>query len=519
MSAPALGTTLRRAVHAAVRAAALACVALLLSAHIGTNDAFYDGMAGAYPVRVTVRMPGVIPGQAQIDVRVLQGSARRVLVQVALWQVGRKGAPAPDEAKPVAGAPGTFSAPLWLMTSGSYTVNVTVEGAQGTGTATVPVNAVATARLGMNPALGWGLVVLGAALFAGLLTLVGAALRESVVAPGEVPDAGRRRMGRAGIGVTAAIAALALVGGNTWWKSVDRGYERGMYRPAKGAARVIQGAGGDSLRFTLVDSLFFNGRTTPLIPDHGRLMHLFVVRSPSHDALAHLHPTRVDSATFDMALPELPAGHYKLFGDVVHESGFTRTVVAEADLPGAAPTSEAAARRALASVSAGGASDGDDAWINTGASNGGPVAAGLPVPLGSGYVLRMEPGPAPVAGKDAGLRFTVRDGSGQIATLHPYLGMAAHAVVLRDDESVFVHLHPMGTVSMAAQARLLRREAGDTVMHGADQPAESNVHDAMTYAGTVSFPFAFPKPGHYLVWVQVRPNDAVRTAVFEVLVR
>jgi hypothetical protein len=48
--------------------------------------------------------------------------------------------------------------------------------------------------------------------------------------------------------------------------------------------------------------------------------------------------------------------------------------------------------------------------------------------------------------------------------------MGGHAMVQRDDGGVFVHLHPMGTVSMAAQERLLRRERGDTALHGADQP-------------------------------------------------
>ena len=238
----ALGTALRRA----ARAAAIACAALSLSAHVGTNDAFYDGPAGPYGVRVAVRMPGVIPGQAQITVRVTQGEARRVLVQVAQWSVGRKGAPSPDVARPVDGAPNVFAAPLWLMTGGAYTVNVTVEGAQGTGAVSVPVNAVATARLRLNAGLGWALVVLGGALIAGLLSLVAAALRESVVPPDEEPDAKRTRTGRVGAAVAAGIVALALVGGNTWWNAVDGGYRRNLDHPlaTRGELRAPQAPNG-----------------------------------------------------------------------------------------------------------------------------------------------------------------------------------------------------------------------------------------------------------------------------------
>ena len=34
--------------------------------------------------------------------------------------------------------------------------------------------------------------------------------------------------------------------------------------------------------------------------------------------------------------------------------------------------------------------------------------------------------------------------------LEPYMGMAAHAEIIRSDASVFAHVHPAGSVSMAA---------------------------------------------------------------------
>jgi hypothetical protein len=101
------------------------------------------------------------------------------------------------------------------------------------------------------------------------------------------------------------------------------------------------------------------------------------------------------------------------------------------------------------------------------------------------------------------------------------MGMAGHAVVARADGGVFVHLHPSGTVSMAAQERLLRRERGDSAFHGAAQPGGGHAGHAMpvTYPGALAFPFAFPSAGAYRVWVQVRAGGRVRTAAFDVAAR
>jgi hypothetical protein len=486
----------------------LALLVVPARAHVGTTDAYYDGRAGPYPVRVSVRMPGVIPGQAQITVRTLDGvHVSRVLVQAAQWNVGSKGAPPPEPAARVEGSTDLWTAPLWLMTRSSYLVNVVVEGPAGRGTASVPVVAQSTARLGMTRYMGWALAALGALLVAGLVTLVGSAVREGVLPAGVRPDRVRLVRSRVATVVAGVVAVLALTGGKRWWDGVDANYQRYMYRPLASAAAVRAGANGaaDTLRFTITDTLFFNGRTTPLIPDHGKLMHLFAVRAQdgAADALAHLHPVRRDSASFDAALPPLPAGRYRFYADIVHESGFARTLVATADVPGRAD-----------SAIAGGRSAGDDAWFA-----GAAAAPGGAAPLGDGLTLGMQNAARVPAGRDTTLRFVARDAVGRVVDVEPYMGMAAHAMVMRRDGEVFVHLHPAGTVSMAAQERLVRRERGDTVLHGENQPADPHATHAapVTYPGTVAFPFAFPQPGAYRVWVQLRQGGRVRTAAFDVV--
>src|SRR4051812_16696228 len=215
------------------RLALLLCIFASHSAHahIGSPNVIYEGLAGAYHVRVIVRPPGVIPGLADINVRVLSGEPSKVFVLPVRSDIGRSQAPAPDLAKAVPGEPDLYSAQLWLMTSGAYNIVVNLEGKQGEGRTVVPVNSVATTRLNMPKWFGGLLLVVAGGLFLALVTLVGAAARESGLPPGELPA--RRHQIRAILAMTAAavVLSLGLYGGRTWWNKVDLNYRNNkMYK-------------------------------------------------------------------------------------------------------------------------------------------------------------------------------------------------------------------------------------------------------------------------------------------------
>lgn len=430
-------------------------------AHVGSPNVFFDGEAGPYPVRVIVRPPEVVPGVAEITVRIKAGTADRVTVQPVFYRTGLEGAPPPDVAAPVPGDPGLFAAQLWLMTEGSYTVRVQV----GEGVALVPVVTAPTRLKGMQRGMGALLAVLGLFLFAGAVTLVGAAVRESVLAPGEAPDARRRLRARVVTVLAGVLLALVLTGGKRWWDSVEAGERERLYRPFAVEASVREGV----LVLDIDDPR--RQESSPFIPDHGKLMHLFLVREPGLDAFAHLHPVpRGSQERFEVALPPLPAGRYRVYGDVVHESGFSQTLTDVVDIP---------------AFRAGPATDPDDSW-HLGGDIGDEGLTWLKAPL--------------VAGREVDLRFQAK------TPLEPYMGMMGHAVITRPDGEVFVHLHPVGSFSMASQQAFERRMGMTPAVsaHGHPHPAS-----------VVSFPYEFPRPGRYRIWVQVKSGGKVLTGAFD----
>lgn len=478
---------------------------LVLMAHVGSPDTFFEGSAGPYRIRVMVRPPGIVPGLADITVRILDGQ-RLQSVRVLPLRGGRPTAlePPPDTAKPVPGDPSLFSAQLWLMEGGAYSIRVDVSGAAGSGFAIVPVNSIATRRLGLDPPLAAALLGLGVFLLVGALTIVGAAVRESVLPPGVEPDRARRRRSWWVRAAAAPLIAFAVLGGKLWWDGEDASHARSLYHPMRISSTITDEAGDARLRLTITDSQWLGQQYTPLIPDHGKLMHLFLVRW-DEAALAHLHPVMEDSSTFLAALPPLPEGRYRLYADVVHESGFTQTLVDSVTV-----TAKTAVWRAT---------DPDDSWWEAGRSS--PAGLSLFSRLEDGSALTwLRDTSALVAGRIQELRFAVTGPDAKPTVLEPYMGMPSHAVIVRDDGTVFVHLHPAGTITMASQLVYELRQPGDTVRGRLGQriTESERMGDVMTPGfgdpGIVSFPYAFPQPGHYRIWVQVKRRGRILTGSF-----
>lgn len=475
----------------------LLAICLSASAHVGVNDIFFEGLAGPYPLYVTVRPPVVIPGVAEISIR---SAARDVaaiqITPMALSGAGSKYPPTPDLAVQSKEDPQLFTGGLWIMASGAWQVRAIVDGARGPAAVSIPVPATSQKVTTMDFTTGVILSVLMLLLAAGVIGIAGAAVRDAQLPPGALPDAGHLRRGRLAMVAGLALAALIIWQGRDWWNDEARAYARSLYTPLLLSASLDQD-------FLMLEISAPTGRAArsidDLIADHGHLIHLYLLKSPGLEAAYHLHPERLAPGRFRVKLPAIPAGDYRLFADIVHANGFPETLTASIELP---------------ADSKGPAASGDDAGALFSPNEPNPLLRQL---SGGGTAELDLPGKLK-SGQPLSLRFRILDSEGNPApNLKPYLGMAAHLAVVKKDFSVFSHIHPNGNISMAAF------EMAQSNLFPIDPSVLRSSHVKEGAAAVVpaefNFPFGFPSPGDYRLILQFARQDRVETVSFDISVQ
>jgi hypothetical protein len=476
------------------------------SAHVNSPYVVFEGRAGNFPVQVVVREPDVVPGLAQISVRVHQGSPTGVRVLPVHWNTDRTGSPRPDVAKRVAGETNRFTAALWLMARGAYGIEVEVQG-NGGGTALVPVDSVAHVRKPLPSALGWVLTLLGCGLAAGMVAIAVAAAREATLPAGVLPGRSRWRMAAVAAALSTVAVAGMIYGGARWWSVEDQHHDtRVLYRQFEHEVSEVAATRGLEIRLRLTDPRQ-RQPANRLVPDHGQRVHLFLIAEQASTGIpgfAHLHPQENSDLTGDFfsPLPPLPTGRYRTFTELSHAAGMTQTLTNRLTV---------SASNALVPINS------EDAWAPAMPDAGPSVDVGDDQRLS----LRTE---SMRAGEPTVLKARVTRSDGSPVQLEPYLRMLGHAAVMRDDGTVFAHLHPAGSLSMAS-ARVFATKLGGEA--GA-QAADANCGDLeavppamaaeLGRSGQVGFPWVFPQSGRYFVWIQVRTSGRIRTAPFEVTV-
>ncbi|HZR29956.1 MAG TPA: hypothetical protein VFA71_14355 [Terriglobales bacterium] len=479
-------------------------------AHVGSPDVYYEGDAGPYHLFVTVRVPQVIPGVAEIQVRSQSNDIHKMsLVLLTLTGPGSNLPPTPDMAEQSKQDPQFFTGSLWLMQSGALQVRIAVEGSKGQGELSVPVASFAQRTLQMQKPLGAILIFLTLCLAVGLVSIASASVRQGSLEPGAAPPASSLFWSRCVMAITALVVVAILYLGKLWWGVEARDYQKGVnfFKPPaaqitiEDGRRLLLRAEGQG------DKWHHQVKLRELIPDHNHLMHLFLIRLPGLDHMWHLHPEQVEGkpGVFAQDLPSMPAGHYQVFADVVDKNGFPWTLVGEFNLP--------------SSIDKARPLTGDDSfWVGAQLDPAAKDSNVAELTDGSRIVWQRDAGTPLMANTAMSLKFSVLDKNGKPAhDLEPYMGMAGHAEVVRSDLSVFAHIHPAGSVSMAAlelaQAGLTGSSSSAMTMP-VSMPGMT-MATSTPLSSDVSFPYGFPQPGDYRIFVQVKRAGRVETAAFD----
>lgn len=432
----------------------MVCLCLLLlaavasgRAHVGAPDVYVKTAAGPYQLLVSVHPPATLPGAAGIDIRPEDPGVSAIAVSLP---------EGPPQALQRFSQEQLFTGSVWVGSGGSWKVVIHVKGASGEAETTVPVVAASDKATGIerfNTPQWW--VLGGIAVICVALLL----FRQS------------RVVMVAGFVLVGVIFGLAIVVASR--------------RPTRVTHQMqITMLGDGKLQLALP------GKMDDLLVDHDHLMHLFAVRQPEMDVLLHLHPKQIAPGRFEVTLPSMAPGAFLLFADVVHRDGQLDTFTASAGLP----------------AETGNVLSGDDSvGVAPGLSRaevmGGPGTA--TVRLTDGYSMSLDLGAPLYARSGQLLRVALLDpAGGPPDDMQLYMGMQAHAAVFKTDGSVFAHIHPAGTIPMAAYG---------TNMGAMEMPVAP--------ASEVSFPFGFPTAGRYRIFVQMKHGGVIETGVFDLQVR
>lgn len=190
---------------------------------------------------------------------------------------------------------------------------------------------------------------------------------------------------------------------------------------------------------------------------HERQIHFMVVSADMRH-FAHEHPVAEQNGKFTLPYTFPTGGEYHLFADVAPKNAGSLILMQPIRVSGPTATSAGNAKFTPSLVDTAG---------------------------GVNLALASDPASLPV-GRSLNITFTLKNSAtnAPVTDLEPYLGAAAHLMLLHEDGTTFVHSHP-------------------------DETDPQNGHN-----GSLAFLARFPNPGFYRAWLQFQRNGKVETATF-----
>jgi hypothetical protein len=447
----------------------LCCTARAHASLVDPNS-YFQGDAGPYHILVAVRPPPNLPGEAGVEVQATSGTVNSVEVHpFRIFSAGKTGAYPLQRMYDDRTDPGRFRATIRLAASGSWAFKLELKGDQGSATTVVPFSAAArqsgwprSARLRASA----GMLL----AFTGLVLLIKFRRARTIAHP---------RLAALAVVLSVLVGILMCSLG---WVEAGRSFTHEQAQPPP---EVLPGRNPAEIAV--------KGMRDPITALSGHSAHAALVRTPGMDRL-YTFIGQLDSAR-QLPLPALGSeeGNYNVFVTTVSDSGFAESSAGALHLPEITrATTEA--------------SDASSAIAPPFVRPGPQTPTRFLWPDNSS--MKWLRGPASIRPEELTLlRFQVNaPRGGPAADLEPLMGTLARAYIFKSDATLCAELTPSGTAPLAeiSIARSALR-----------LPPATFVPDEMGLPSEISFPYAFPAPGEYRMFVQVRRAGNIQTAVFD----
>ena len=478
----------------------------LLNADIGHLNYIFEGKAFDRPIRVIIKTPGVVPGLADIIVKSFDQEIDSILVTPIVWKEannwnptgnGPQAAPPPDIMLPIKGEKNTFQAELWLMDFGAYNIQIDFFKNNQSEIINIPINSIANQIIPMTQFTSVILFLLMLLLIAGLSNIITIGYRESTLNSFSDLDNSRIKKSYLVQFFSLIFIVFILYLGNNWWAITEQAFMKNLFKPLENEVNLIKNSKQNILQVKITDDAWKDGRIVDFIPDHGKIMHLYLI-SENHQQLCHLHPKRnlQDKGLFEVVIPPIEYGRYYIYIDVTLESGSNQTLrnIIEYYPENILDQKE----QYFLEV------DQDDSFIKENSSY---------------YFKWLNNSKNYYVNNEINLNFQMFDRLNNPVMLEPYIQMGGHGAIIDSLGDIFIHIHPIGTISMASQELYDKeydlQKSGICYFGLPDTTIKDYTKDSFKNSFLSFPPIIIDNPGKYYLWIQGKSNNQIITEKFE----
>ena len=482
-------------------------ILLLLSSiysDIGHYNFTYEGEAFNKTLRALVKPPGVVPGIANITINTLNQSIDSIKIQPVKWhgkisshphiKAGPQGAPPSELMRKIEDNKKFFEGELWLMDFGAYNINIELFKNNQSEIINIPINSIATEIKPMTFQVSLILFCLMLLLLFGATNIITIAYRESTIPYNQKINPEKIKASKLIRLCSFILLLFILYAGNKWWNDTEIAYRENLYVPMENKVKLITNGEQNILQIFFTDELWLSGMIPDLMPDHGKIMHLYLIHE-NYSQLCHLHPKRnkKNKNLFEVVLPDIEQGIYYLYMDITLESGFSSTLTNKINY-----VKSNIKQIEYNSLN----SDKDDSYI----SNNFKHQLDW---LNKKNIFNIN--------ENIDLTFQTQTLDGKPSKIEPYIQMGGHGAILKNDHSVFIHIHPIGTISMASQELYNQNdEIENTGICYFGTTDDSLKTYFKKQNSIVNFPpISLDKPGQYMMWIQAKSEGEIITQKFD----